>query len=55
MLENVIAPIRTRREELARDPEAVMQILREGTKRARETAQKTIAEVRKAIKIDYFS
>lgn len=55
VLESVIAPIRTRREELAKDPEAIMQILREGTTRARETAQKTMAEVRKAIKIDYFS
>lgn len=54
VLENVIAPIRTRREELAQNPEAVMQILRDGTLRARETAQKTMAEVRKAIKIDYF-
>jgi tryptophanyl-tRNA synthetase len=54
VLENVIGPIRVRREELAKDPEAVMQILRDGTARARETAQKTMAEVRKAIKIDYF-
>lgn len=54
VLENIIGPIRTRREELAKNPEAVMQILEEGTLRARETAQKTMAEVRQAIKIDYF-
>lgn len=55
VLENVIEPIRTRREELAKDSEAVMKVLKEGTERARGTAQKTMAEVRKAIKIDYFS
>lgn len=47
-------PIRARREELAKDPEAVMQILKDGTAKARETAAKTLSEVRRAMRIDYF-
>jgi len=54
VLENVIAPIRTRREELAKDPEKVMQILRDGTDQARVVARETMKEVREAIKINYF-
>ena len=54
VLEKLIAPIRERRENLAKDPQAVMKILQEGTVKAREAAVETMAEVRKAIKIDYF-
>lgn len=48
-------PIRARREELAKDPAAVMRILEEGTKSARKVAAETLKEVRKAIHIDYFA
>lgn len=51
----VIAPIRERREKLARDPEVVMRILRKGTKQARAKAARTLLEVRRAMKIDYFT
>jgi tryptophanyl-tRNA synthetase len=54
VLENIIAPIRTKREELAKHPEEVMKILEEGTANARLVAQKTMAKVRKALKINYF-
>ena len=54
VLEKIIAPIREKREELAQDPKAVMKILEDGTKHAREIAKETMAEVRKALKIDYF-
>ncbi|MEK7572376.1 MAG: tryptophan--tRNA ligase [Patescibacteria group bacterium] len=54
VLEKMIAPIRAKREELAKNPEAVMEILKEGTEKARIVANKTIKEVRKAVKIDYF-
>ena len=54
VLENIIAPIRTKREELAKHPEEVMKILEEGTKQARKIAKETMAEVRKALKINYF-
>ena len=54
VLEKLIKPIREKREELAQNPEAVMKILEAGTKHAREIAKKTMAEVRKVVKIDYF-
>lgn len=54
VLEGIIAPIRARREELAKDPEAVMRILREGTEKAKAKGEETMRQVRKAIKIDYF-
>lgn len=41
-----IAPFRARRHEIARDPEAVLNILREGGEIARATAQKKMNEVR---------
>lgn len=41
-----IAPMRAHREELARDPEAVMKILHEGGEVARVQAQKMMSEVR---------
>ena len=52
--EAIIGPIRTRRQELARDPEAVMQIIQEGTKKAQQVGEETMREVRRAIKINYF-
>ncbi len=54
VLEDLITPIRERREYLAKDPKKVMEILREGTERAREAAQATMQEVRSAMKINYF-
>jgi tryptophanyl-tRNA synthetase len=54
VLEDLIGPIRTRRQELAKKPEKVMEILREGTEKTRTAALETIRAVRKAIKIDYF-
>jgi tryptophanyl-tRNA synthetase len=54
VLESIIAPIRTRRREFAKDPIFVENILREGTERARVVAKKTMAEVKKAVKINYF-
>jgi tryptophanyl-tRNA synthetase len=54
VLEKTIAPIREKRIELAKHPEKVLKILKEGTREARETAQKTMQEVRAALKIDYF-
>lgn len=53
VLQNLIGPIRSRREELERTVD-VMKILEEGTQRARLAAAQTLAEVKKAIKIDYF-
>ncbi|MHB1118391.1 MAG: tryptophan--tRNA ligase [Minisyncoccota bacterium] len=41
-----IAPLRSRREEIARDPEMVLQILRDGAEVARAQAKKMMEEVR---------
>jgi len=54
ILQDVIAPIRTRRQVFAQDPEAVLTLLREGTNRARSVAENTMDRVRKAMKINYF-
>ncbi len=54
VMENVIGPIRQKREELAKDPEKIVKILESGTEKARKYAQDTMREVREKIKIDYF-
>jgi tryptophanyl-tRNA synthetase len=54
LLNTELEPIRQRRAEYARDPGAVYQILREGTEKANEAAAQTMAEVRAAMRIDYF-
>jgi tryptophanyl-tRNA synthetase len=54
ILEEIIGPIRMRRQELAKDPERVFKILREGTERTRAVAKETMKRVKKGIKIDYF-
>jgi len=54
VLQSVLGPIRERREYWeARKPE-VVDILKQGTARAEEKAAKTLAEVRHAMRIDYF-
>lgn len=55
VLNNFLEPIRKRRIEFEKQPEMVEKILEEGTKKARQEAQKTLAEVKKAMKLDYFS
>jgi tryptophanyl-tRNA synthetase len=52
MLEH-LAGIHARRPEFASRPDTVMDILIEGSKRARSVAQATMDEVRAAMKIDY--
>lgn len=54
VLDEIIAPIRSRREGVAKDAQAVMRMLQEGSARARETAAATMRQVRKAMKIDYY-
>ncbi len=54
VLNNFLDPIRKRRAEYENQPELVEKILREGTERARTEAQKTLEEVKKAMKINYF-
>ena len=49
-----LKPIRERREDWAKRLPDVYDILKTGTEKARENAAKTMAEVRHAMKIDYF-
>ncbi len=54
VLEAQFAPIRERRALFAQDKAAVMEILRQGSLKAREVAAQTLFEVRKAIGVEYF-
>lgn len=49
-----LEPIHKRRAEYEGDPATVMELLRNGTDKANETASQTLSEVRKAVGIDYF-
>ena len=48
-LQALLAPIRERRERLAREPGYVFDVLREGTERAKGVTQRTLDEVRSAL------
>ncbi len=54
VLNNFLNPIRKRRAEYENQPELIEKILKEGTAKARTEAQKTIKEVKRAMKINYF-
>jgi tryptophanyl-tRNA synthetase len=54
VLQELLAPIRARREEFAKDKGYVMQMLKEGTYRAREVAARTADEVKAALGLNYF-
>ena len=54
ILNNFLDPIRDRRRELAGDPHLVMDILEEGTRKARQTAREVLREVKTKMKINYF-
>lgn len=54
VLQEELEPIRTRRKELQKDIPAIYDILNKGCETARETAAKTLHDVRAAMKINYF-
>ena len=54
VINDELTPIRERRREYAEDLEKVYNILKEGTEKAKKTADKTIVEVKKAMKLNYF-
>ena len=54
VLQDYLAPIRQRREEFAKDPKFVMNMLKEGSERAERVAAGTLAEVKAAMGINYF-
>lgn len=49
-----LEPIRKRREQFAKDPQHVMDILMKGTESANAIAHQTLSEIRKAMGINYF-
>lgn len=54
VLQAFLDPIRARRAEFAKDPAAVWDMLKKGTLKAQETASQTLADVKKAMYLDYF-
>ena len=54
VLNDTLEPIRKRRHELEQDIPYVYSVLKEGTEAARKKAAGTLAEVKAAMKINYF-
>ena len=54
IMEDILQPIRERRAEYEKDIPKVYDILKRGSETARAEAASTLADVRKAMKIDYF-
>ncbi len=55
VLNEFLTPIRERRAYFEAHPEEVIAALTEGTRAARETAEQTLSDVKKAMQIDYFN
>jgi len=55
ILEETLSPIRAERAKWEADLDSVYDILREGTARAQEITNETLARVRRAMRIDYFA
>ena len=53
-LEAFLGPVRERRARYERDPKLVDEIIRTGSQRARAETQKTLHEMRAAMRLDYF-
>jgi tryptophanyl-tRNA synthetase len=54
ILQDMLAPIRERRQEFEKDRGQVLQMLKQGTEKAREIAAKTTDEVKAALGLKYF-
>lgn len=55
ILQEELEPIRARRKEYEKDIPAIYDMLKKGCEGAREVAAQTLADVRRAMKIDYFN
>lgn len=53
-LQELLAPVRERRQQLGQDRGYILQVLKEGTERAHEVAAATVAEVKSALGLSYF-
>ena len=54
VLNDTLEPIRARRHELEKDIPYVYEVLRKGSEAAREVAARTLADVKRAMRINYF-
>ena len=54
VLDEILKPIREKREELAKNPEEVYKMLAIGSEKARAKAQETLEEIKDAMQINYF-
>lgn len=54
ILQEELEPLRIRRKEYEQDIPGVYEVLRKGSEHAREVAAATLADVRRAMRIDYF-
>ena len=54
ILEEILTPVRARRKEFEQDIPGVYKMLKEGSDAAREVAAATLAEVKEAMRINYF-
>ena len=54
ILEELLTPIRIKRQELENNMDYVYEVLKKGTKEAREVAKENMKEFKKAMKINYF-
>ncbi len=54
ILEELISPIRKRRELLAQNPDHVMKILKDGTEKTLKVAEQTLSEVKNVMLLKYF-
>ena len=54
VMQEVLEPIRRRREELAKDIPAIWEMLKKGSEEAKSVAAQTLKEVKEAMKINYF-
>lgn len=55
VLQDLITPIRERRHKLEKDKKAILKIVQKGTEKVQKQAKKNMDDMKKVMKIDYFS
>ena len=55
ILQELLAPIRERRKEFAKNPDAIMKILYDGTMKARKVAHENLIKLKTSMGINYFN
>ena len=54
VMQEILEPIRQRRKELEKDIPAVYEVLKKGSETARTEAARTLSEMKRAMRINYF-